>query len=374
MAKGIRRNLHEVMEQNAKTRKSWSWLFDKQVILLIGVLAVLLLVIAFLGHALAPFFAALVLSYLLDGLVRLLERRGIPRFIAATVVFSVFFLFFLSIFIWLMPILTKQLTQLLAEVPRIVSQLQEFLNSFQARYLSGNETQYLQTLIPKLAQRLEEFVGNLAGFTLMRIPSILALTIYLILVPFLVLFFLKDKRVILDWLLQFIPHDNELLFQVLTDVDRQIGNLLRGKSLEIIIMTVSTSIVFWFFDFKYAILLGILTGLSTIVPYIGVAVVTIPVLVLAYAQWGWTIEMIKVGAAYGILQLIDGNIIAPLILGSSVKVHPTAVIFSIMVCGAVWGFWGVVFAIPIVSLFKSLLDLALPYVLRTRKNSEIPPE
>ncbi|MBI4773337.1 MAG: AI-2E family transporter [Deltaproteobacteria bacterium] len=361
------------MEQNAKTGKSWSWLFDKQIILLTCVLVVLLLVIAFFGDALAPFFAALVLSYLMDGLVRLLERRRIPRFVAAIAVFSLFFVFFLSIFIWLLPILTKQLTQLLTEVPRIVAQLQEVLNGFQARYLSGNETQYLQKLIPKLAERLEEFVGNLAGFTLMQIPSILALTIYLILVPFLVLFFLKDKKLILDWLLQFIPHSNELLFQVLTDVDRQIGNLLRGKSLEIIIMTVSTSIVFWILDFKFAILTGILTGLSTIVPYIGVAVVTIPVLVLAYAQWGWTIDMFKVGAAYGILQLIDGNILAPLILGSSVKVHPTAIIFSIMVCGAVWGFWGVVFAIPIVSLFKSLLDLALPYVLKTRKDSELPP-
>ena len=361
------------MEQHGKTRKSWSWLFDKQIILLTCVLAVLLVVIVFFGHALAPFFAALVLSYLMDGLVRLLERKHIPRSVAAMLVFSLFFVLFLSMFIWLMPILTKQLTQLLAEVPRIVAQLQEVLNAFQARYLTGNESQYLQKLIPKLAERLEEFVGNFAGLTLMRIPSILGLTIYLILVPFLVLFFLKDKKLILDWLLQFIPHSNELLFQVLTDVDRQIGNLLRGKSLEIIIMTVSTSAVFWLLDFKFAILLGILTGLSTIVPYIGVAVVTIPVLILGYAQWGWTIEMIKVGAAYGILQLIDGNILAPLILGSSVKVHPTAIIFAIMMCGAVWGFWGVVFAIPIVSLFKSLLDLALPYVLKTRKNSEILP-
>jgi len=354
----------------SKSKRRWAWL-DAQVALLLSVLLLLLIVILFLGHALAPFFAATILAYLLDGLVRPLERRHLPRIIAAVLVFTVFLLFFLSIIVWLMPILTKQLTQLVTEVPKIVSELQALIAHFQDHYVAGIESQYIQRLIPRLAEKLELFVGRLAGQTLMYIPDLLGFTLYTILVPFLVFFFLKDKELILKWLMQFIPKNNELLFQVLHDVDRQIGNFIRGKSLEILIMTVVTGTVFRLLDFKYAVLMGILTGLSTIVPYVGVAVVTIPVLLLAYVQWGFDIGMIKVGVAYGILQLFDGNILAPIILGSSVKIHPAAIIFAILVCGALWGFWGVLFAIPITSLFKSLLDLALPYVLKAQNHAQL---
>ena len=353
------------MENNAKPRPRWAWLPHKQFIILFAVLTFLVLVIAYLGKALAPFFASVIIAYLLDGLVRLLERRRIPRIVGATLVFSLFFLSVLGIFILLMPLITKQLTQLLSEVPTMVTESQHLIASLQQRYFSGAETQYLQKVIPRLAERLEAFVGSLAGKTLMYIPDILGLTIYLVLVPFLVFFLLKDKKEILKWLRQFVPNSSELLFSVLVDVDRQIGNLLRGKSLEIIIMTVATWAVFWFLGSQYAVLLGILTGLSTIVPYIGVAVVTIPVLALAYVQWGWGVELLKMGIAYGVLQIIDGNILAPVILGSSVRVHPAAIVFAILACGALWGFWGVLFAIPIVSLIKSLIDLALPVLRKT---------
>ena len=135
-------------------------------------------------------------------------------------------------------------------------------------------------------------------------------------------------------------------------------------------MGVSSTILFLWLDTRFAILLGILTGLSTLVPYLGVAVVTLPVVVLAFSQWGFTWAASKPIIAYGVLQLIDGTVLAPVILGISVRLHPTAIVFAILVCGAIWGYWGLFFGVPIAAGVKSLLDFAFPFVMGNGQSAE----
>jgi putative permease len=173
--------------------------------------------------------------------------------------------------------------------------------------------------------------------------------------PLLVFFFLKDKVRILDWFVRFIPKDRGLLSQVWSEVDRQIGNYVRGKFIEILIVWVATYMTFIIMDMRFAMLLGVLVGFSVLIPYIGAAAVTVPVAVLAYFQWGVSPEFWSLLVAYGIIQAIDGNVIVPLLFSEVVDLHPVAIIVAVLVFGGVWGFLGVFFAIPLATLVQAVL-------------------
>jgi len=106
---------------------------------------------------------------------------------------------------------------------------------------------------------------------------------------------------------------------------------------------------------QYALLLAVLTGLSVLIPYIGAAAVTIPVALVALFQWGPTADFYYVLLAYGIIQALDGNLLAPLLFSEVVNLHPVAIIVAILVFGGLWGFWGVFFAIPLATLINAVL-------------------
>ncbi len=348
---------------NRVTGNIWQRLIDRQIVVLGVIVTALVVLTAYLGHALFPFFAAVILAYLMDGLVRFLERRHVPRIIAVFVVFGIFMAGFVLLFVWLIPLAVNQFTSLVVELPKIMKNTQQYVLDLQQRYLVGVESQYLRDTLPRITREFEMWLGKFATQVLGYLPGLLGLFVYLILVPFLIVFFLKDKDAILDWLQRFIPRDRDLIMKIFVDVDRQLGNYVRGKFWEVLIMWSSSTVAFLMLDTRFGVLLGILTGLSTLIPYLGVAVVTLPVMFLAFAQYGFfTLPSMKPIIAYGILQIIDGNILAPVILGISVRLHPTAIIFAVLACGAIWGFWGLFFAVPIAAVVKSLLDYAFPFV------------
>ena len=106
---------------------------------------------------------------------------------------------------------------------------------------------------------------------------------------------------------------------------------------------------------QYTLLLSTMVGLSVIIPYVGAAVVTLPVALVAYFQWGWIAEFGWVVFAYGVIQALDGYLLVPLLFSEVVDLHPVAIIIAILVFGGLWGFWGVFFAIPLATLVQAVL-------------------
>jgi putative permease len=106
----------------------------------------------------------------------------------------------------------------------------------------------------------------------------------------------------------------------------------------------------------YAALLSLLVGLSVLIPYIGAAVVTIPVALVGFFQWGWTNDFFTLVIVYGVIQALDGNVLVPLLFSEAVNLHPIAIILGVLVFGGIWGLWGVFFAIPLTTLIKALLQ------------------
>jgi putative permease len=136
----------------------------------------------------------------------------------------------------------------------------------------------------------------------------------------------------------------------------QIANYIRGKVIEIIIVGAVSCITFAIMDLRYSLLLGVLVGLSVLIPYIGAAVVTIPVAVVAMFQWGITPEFWYLMVAYGIIQALDGNLLVPILFSEAVSLHPLYIIVAVLFFGGLWGFWGVFFAIPLATLVKAVVS------------------
>ncbi|WP_134616872.1 AI-2E family transporter, partial [Pseudomonas aeruginosa] len=140
------------------------------------------------------------------------------------------------------------------------------------------------------------------------------------------------------------------------EMNQQIANYIRGKVIEIVITGAVTYIAFAYLGLNYAALLALLVGLSVVVPYIGAVVVSVPVAMIAFFQWGWGDQFIYLMVAHAIIQALDGNVLVPLLFSEAVNLHPVAIICAVLLFGGLWGFWGVFFAIPLATLVKAVLD------------------
>ncbi len=326
-----------------------------------GVILALLLVagfaiVIFMGEMLAPLLASLVIAYLLEGLVSLIQRREIARLPSVLMVFMPFCALLLLMIFGLMPLLFGQLTQLLQELPAMIGKGQQSLLQLPVNYPNFISEAQVGELMTTIRSAVTDVGQDVVSFSLASISGLFILIIYLILVPVLVFLFLKDKHVFLDWVSDYMPPERALAIEIWEEMDQQIGNYVRGKFLEIIIVGVVTFIVFALMGLQYAMLLGALVGLSVVVPYIGAAAVTFPVAIIAYFQWGWSADFAYVMAAYGVIQALDGNLLVPWLFSEAVNLHPVAIITAVLVFGGLWGFWGVFFAIPLATLVKALMN------------------
>jgi putative permease len=331
---------------------------DPQAVLLAVFLLLSFGIIIVMGTILAPVIAAIVIAYLLEGLIQQLERLGIPRSLAVTGVFLLFTAALIFLVGGLLPLLSRQLTEFFQQFPVLINDSQQLLLRLPERYPEFFTVEQVQELITVIRRGITELWQSVLSLSLASIPAIIVILVYLVLGPFLVFFFLKDKAPIIDWLTaNFLPRDRALLTRVWQEMDMQIGNYVRGKFNEILLVGIITYIVFGLMGLNYAPLLSVLTGLSVIVPYVGSTAVTVPVAFAAYAQWGWSAELGWVIAAYFIIHAIDGNIVVPLLFSEVVHLHPVAIVVAILVFGGWWGFWGVFFAIPLATLVQALIQV-----------------
>ncbi|MGE4616053.1 MAG: AI-2E family transporter [Gammaproteobacteria bacterium] len=326
-----------------------------EAMLLVVLLVAGFVLVIFLGDMLVPVLAALVIAYLLEGSVHYLETHGLSRIVAVAIVFTVFLTILAFLVIGLAPIVSRQLTNFVQDLPRMISQWRELLLRLPDTYPNSITTPQIDEVINTIRSEISALGQSALTLSLASIPIMVTVLVYLILGPVLVFFFLKDKSELAAWLSAFLPKDRRVLVEVWHDVDDQIGNYVRGKVYEIFIVGSVTYASFALLGLSYAPMLAVLVGLSVIVPYIGAAVITLPVAVAAYIQFGWGADFIWIMVAYGIIQALDGNLLVPLLFSDVVNLHPIAIIVAVLVFGGLWGFWGVFFAIPLATLVKSLL-------------------
>jgi putative permease len=329
---------------------------NPQVVILTVILLLGFGVVYFFGRMLVPLFAGLIIAYLLDGLIKPLERRKFPRNVAVGLAFALFIVLLLFTILWLVPLLIRQLTQLMQQVPTMIGAAQQLLLQLPEHYprlISEDQVREVIVILRREVTRLAQYILSISVASVIGLITIL---VYLFIVPLLVFFFLKDKNKILSWFTAFLPSDRSLAVRVWEDVNVQIANYVRGKIWEIIIVWTGSYIVFTLLNLQYSILLGFIVGLSVLIPYVGAATAAIPIAAVAYFQWGMGPQLFWVMVAYTIIQIIDGNILAPLLLSEVVNIHPVAVISAILIFGGLWGFWGIFFAIPLTTLIQAVIQ------------------
>ncbi|MCG6201347.1 AI-2E family transporter [Psychromonas antarctica] len=310
----------------------------------------------FFGNILAPLFVALVLAYLLDWPVNYLMRFKINRTIATFIVMSIFLLIAIFGFLGVLPIVFKQGSSLLRDLPAIFNQVQVYVLTLPSQYPEAIDLLMITHIVENLRSYLLERGGFLLSHSFASLLNIAALIVYAILVPLLMIFMLKDKTILINSFVQFLPRNRKLADQVWIEMNGQIMNYIRGKVIEILIVGVATYFTFFFMDLRYPALLAVLVGLSVLIPYVGAAAVTVPVAAVALFQWGISADFAYLIVAYITIQAIDGNIIVPILFSEAVNLHPVVILMSVLIFGGLWGFWGVFFAIPLATLVKAVLN------------------
>ena len=332
------------------------YLFEEESVLLLVLLTISVVLLMTIGDILAPVLASLVLAYLVQGLSSQLQRHGLPQWFGVAVSFLVFVGAFFGVTLGLLPLVWRQMLSLAGEMPRMLEQGQQFLQVLPEEYPELVTKEQLTQVINMAQTELAGLGQTLVTRTLAYIPGILTVMVYLILIPLLVFFFLKDREQILNWLTRFLPAERPLLRRIWGEMNMQFANYARGKVLEVIIVGSVTYFLFAWMGLNYAALLGLLVGLSVIIPYIGAALVTLPVTMVAFFQWGFSSEFYALFAVYVIIQTVDGNVLVPWLFSEAVNLHPVAIILAVLFFGGIWGLWGVFFAIPLATLIKAIIN------------------
>lgn len=350
--------------------KRWvdRYLSDPEAIMLLVFIVAGFAIIFFFGGILMPVFVSIAIAVMLQCWVNFLERYGCPDKLAFWLVFLSFIVFFFGGLLLLIPLLWKQGVHLLAELPTFVQSSKETLMKFISQHQDYVSQEYIDSVINNVMTELQTWGKDSVAATLSAIPNVITWVIYLILVPLMAFFFLQDHRKIVAWLKGFLPAEHGIVRRVWLEMLTQMGNYIRGKITEIFICGIATYLVFLYFKLNYALLLGSLVGLSVIIPYVGAVLVTIPVIIVGYLQWGvtggFTGDFALMFYGFLIVQFLDSNILVPLLFSEAVNLHPVAIVIAIIFFGAIWGFWGVFFAIPLATLVKSVIN-AWPKAKRT---------
>ena len=338
--------------------KSWfeRHFSDPQVVILAIYLVMGLVLVLYWGKILTPVLAGVIIAYVLEGLVQRCQQCGMPRFVSVLISYIVFIATVAFLLIGLVPLVISQLSQLIKEFPKIVLKLQQLILGFSEQYPMFFAENEIKNMIGSFTSELVNVGQTLVTVSLSSVVDIFTVMVYLVVVPLLVFFLLKDKTLLLNWFQRFLPEQRALAYQVWKDVDVKMGNYIRGKLLEVFIVGVATFIPLKVMGLNYAATLSLFVGLSVIIPYVGAVAVTIPVTLIAWFQWGSSSDFVYLMVAYLAVQFMDGNILVPLLFSEVVNMHPAAIIIAVLFFGGLWGVWGVFFAIPLATLIQAVIN------------------
>ena len=312
------------------------------------------LMMTFFGSVLTPFLISIVVAYLLVGVQKKIESFNISSKWALVITFAIFIVTGAAMLVWLLPILYTQLQAFVLDVPELFNNFLEFVSTLPAKFPELVTSEQITVFFQAVSSELSSITQNIVKSSIAGIQSTITILLYIILFPILVFFFLFDRKNIMDGLSKLVPGIREMFSNIWTEMDMQLSNYVRGKTTEIFVVGLCAAIIFSLVGLKYSALLSVLVGLSVVIPYVGAFLVTVPVVIVGLLQFGLTSEFYILITLYLLLQILDGNLLVPIIFSDAVKLHPVAIILAVFIFGGMFGFWGVFFAIPMATFIKAV--------------------
>ncbi|MFO7893892.1 MAG: AI-2E family transporter [Longimicrobiales bacterium] len=357
--------------------------FHRLLVLTAGALVALWMLVD-LGGLLAPFVLAFILAYILDPLVDRLEALKVPRalailLLALPVAGALAVLLFIGV-----PALAEQMESLIERTPELVDRLASWIEGLEAGILGVDLPMIDQEAIARRLRRLS--AAEVITFLQDRqadvasgawegvlglgrgLGTVVVVLSYVVLTPVLTFYLLRDWDAIIERAASYVPRPRyERWTWFVKEYDRLLSRYLRGQVLAAAIVGVLTWVGLWIAGFPYSGLVGAVAGVFNVVPYLGLPVSLIPALIIAIISGSFLTSILKVAIVFGVVQFLDGNIIAPRIVGESVGLHPVWVILAIAVAGFFFGFVGLLLAIPGAILVK----ISLAHALERYKESAV---
>ena len=325
-------------------------------------LALLILFITLITYILlatvVPILVAIVLAYMLEGIVKSVsERYKLQRTTAVLSIYISFLILSFMIIIILVPLMLNQITLFIKSLPSMLERGKDLLLSSGNSQFSLFSQSQISEILSVINSEITMLGSSIISFSLSSAGSLIETIVYIIIVPIIIFFLLYDKESINNWFKKFFPEKLDLSRKAYIELDLKLGNYIRCKLIEIIIVWIASTFFFAILGLNYSLLLGFLCGVSVIIPYVGAIGVTIPIMIVAFFQWGTSSDFWYIIIAHTLIQIIDGNVVVPLLFSDAVNLHPLAILISILFFGTVWGIWGVFFAIPLAVLFNTLLNI-----------------
>lgn len=315
---------------------------------------VIVLALWLLGPVLTPFVVAAVLAYALTPLVNKLDDMGkgrLPRVVAVVLVELMFIILALSLVLLIVPIVAKEIPLIRVQIPLLADQITNGLTPWLAQYgiKVSLDVGSLKTLALKyLNANYEEMFGSVLSS--LRLGGSMALAVLgnAVLIPVALFYLLMDWDKFVARLLELVPQPMRGAFDSFTEEsDSVLGQYLRGQLLVMLLMAAFYAIGLALFGLDLALPIGIFTGLAMFIPYLGFGIGLILAVLAGLLQFASIKALVMVAVVYGIGQVVESLYLTPRLVGERIGLHPLAVIFALLAFGQVFGFVGVLIALPL---------------------------
>lgn len=328
----------------------WYWLL---LVLVSGFLVYLL------APVLTPFMVAAMLAYVGDPLVDRLEKYKLPRTLAVVVVFIVLILLAIIVLIVLIPLLERQIVTLGNKIPGYIEVIQnQFLPWINSHYDLGLHID-IETIKTSLQAHWKE-AGGIAKTMFSYITHsgalLAAWLANLVLIPVVTFYLLRDWDILVARIRELIPRKNEpVVSRLAGSSDEVLGAFLRGQLLVMLALSAIYTIGLWIVGLDLALLIGMLAGLVSFVPYLGFIVGIVVAGIAALLQFHDAIHLIYIAIVFGVGQALEGMLLTPMLVGDRIGLHPVAVIFAVLAGGQLFGFLGILLALPVAAVIAVIL-------------------
>ncbi|WP_421851968.1 AI-2E family transporter [Oricola sp.] len=338
----------------------------RQAIFWLAAMTVFVLFLVIFRSILLPFLAGLALAYFLDPVADFFERRGLSRIAATVIILSMFVVLFIVALMIIVPILASQLAGFIALVPDYLVQLRTLLAqvSLDTTWLSsytGIEPEGLQAGLDELLKQGAGFLTALFQGLWSSGRAVVDLAGLLVVAPVVAFYMLLDWDRMVARVDSWIPRDHLAQVRKLgTDIDEAIAGFVRGQGLVCLILGSFYAISLTLVGLNFGLLIGMFAGLISFIPYVGSIVGLVLSVGVALAQF-WP-DWIMIGIVVAIFfagQLVEGNILQPKLVGDSVGLHPVWLMFALFAFGSLFGFTGLLIAVPAAAVVGVLVRFAL---------------
>ncbi len=289
------------------------------------------------------------MAYILDPIASYLEAKGLSRGNATVIIFLIFFTS-VGVIGWaLLPGFFNELFSLqnslnLGDTNSISESIKEFI---------AKNFSFINVENMNIEEKVKNTMSLLTDELLSLLANLVSVISYVVIIPFVIFFLLKDGRKMKKSFIQLIPNRYfEMILNVIHKIDQQLGWYLRGQFTEAFVVGLLSVLALWLLNVEYFIIIGIFAGLANLIPYIGPVAGAIPAIIVTIINGGSPVNILYIIIAFSIVQLIDNILLQPLVLSKSVNLHPLIIVFAVLIGGQFFGVLGMLLAVPAAGIIK----------------------